>query len=99
LRIAVWRLEAGAKGDAELFARAADRALAAPDVALAERLARAALQERESFEVWLTLGRALAGAGRGPEAQRVLARLASQAADDRQRVAVAVASARNLFWR
>jgi DNA-binding CsgD family transcriptional regulator len=98
LRIAVWKLEAGAKGDPDLFARAADQALAAPDVVLAERLARAALQERESFEVRLTLGRALAGAGRGPEAQRVFAGLASQAAEDRQRAAVAVASARNLFW-
>jgi hypothetical protein len=85
LRIAMWRLEGGTKGDPELFARAADHALAVPDVVLAERLARAALQERESFAVRLTLGRALAGAGRGSEAQRVLSGLAAQAADDRAR--------------
>jgi DNA-binding CsgD family transcriptional regulator len=97
LRIAVWRLDAGATGDAELFARAAEQALAAPDAALAERLARAAVQAGGDFGPRLVLGRALAGAGR-PEAQRVLDELAARAGDDRERAAVAIASARNLFW-
>jgi DNA-binding CsgD family transcriptional regulator len=98
LRIAVWRLEAGVTGDAELFARAADRALAAPDVVLAERLARAAVQAGGDFGARLALGRALAGSGRGPDAQRLFADLAEQAGDDRERATVAIASARNLFW-
>jgi DNA-binding CsgD family transcriptional regulator len=98
LRIAVWRLEAGATGDAALFAQAAGQALGAPDAALAERLARAAVQEGGDFGARLTLARALAGTGRAPEAQRLLAGLAAQAGDDRERAAVAVASARNLFW-
>lgn len=98
LRTAVWRLEAGAGGDAQLFARAAEQALAAPDVVLAERLARAAVQAGGDFGARLALGRALAGAGRGDEAQRLFAGLAAQAGDDRERAAVAVASARNLFW-
>jgi ATP/maltotriose-dependent transcriptional regulator MalT len=98
LRIAVWRLEAGVTGDAGLFARAADQALAAPDAVLAERLARAAVRAGGDFGARLALGRALAGAGRGPEAQRLLADLAAQAETDRERAAVAVASARNLFW-
>ena len=65
LRIAVWRLEAGATGDAALFARAADQALAALDPVLAERLARAAVQAGGGFGARLALGRALAAAGRG----------------------------------
>ena len=98
LRIAVWRLEAGASDDAALFARAADQALAASDVMLAERLARAAVQAGGDFGARLALGRALAGAGRGPEAQRLLAGLAAQSGNDRERAAVAMATARNLFW-
>ncbi len=98
LRIAVWRLAAGVTGDAELFARAADQALAAPDVVLAERLARAAVLAGAGFRARLALGRALAGAGRASEGQQLLADLAAQAADDHERAAVAMASARNLFW-
>jgi DNA-binding CsgD family transcriptional regulator len=98
LRIAVWRLEAGGAGDSGLFARAAAQALAAPDAALAERLARAAVQAGGGFGARLALGRALAGAGRATEAQQLLSALAAQAGDDRERAAVAMASARSLFW-
>ena len=70
LRIATWRLESGATEDGPLFARAAVRALAAPDPALAERLARAAVQAGAGFRAELALGRALAASGRGPEADR-----------------------------
>jgi DNA-binding CsgD family transcriptional regulator len=98
LRTAVWRLEAGATGDAELFARAAQRALAAADVALAERLARAAVDAGAGFGARLALARALAGLARAPEAQRLLAALAEEVSSDSERAAVAMASARNLFW-
>ena len=98
LRMAVWRLEAGASGDAELFGRAAARAMAAPDPVLAERLARAAVQAGGGFGPTLTLGRALAGAGRASEAQQLFAGLEPEARDDGERAAVAMASARNLFW-
>lgn len=98
LRIATWRLESGATEDGALFARAALRALAAADVVLAERLARAAVQAGGDFGGRLALGRALAAAGRGPEADRLLVDLAAQARDDRERAAVALARARNLFW-
>jgi DNA-binding CsgD family transcriptional regulator len=98
LRIAVWRLEAGVTGDARLFERAAAQALAAPDPVLAERLARAAVQAGGGFGARLVLGRALASAGRAPEAQQALTDLAAQAGNDRERAAVAMASARNLFW-
>ena len=96
LRTAVWRLEAGAAGDADLFARAADQALSALDAALAERLARAAVQAGGDFGARLTLARALTV--KPPDAQRLLDDLATQAGDDRERAAVAVSSARNLFW-
>lgn len=98
LRIATWRLEAGATGDGALFARAASQALAALDPVLAERLARAAVQAGAGFRAELALGRALAASGRGPEADRLLAGLEAQAPDDRERATVATARARNLFW-
>jgi DNA-binding CsgD family transcriptional regulator len=98
LRLAVWRLEAGTGGDAALYTRAAERALAAPDPGQAERLARAAVQEGGGFGARLTLGRALAGAGRASEAQVLFAALEREAGDDDAHTAVAMASARNLFW-
>jgi len=97
LRIATWRLESGATDDGELFARAAVRALVAPDTVLAERLARAAVQAGAGFDAELALGRTLAAAGRGDEADRLLADLAARAREDRQRTAVAMARARNLW--
>jgi DNA-binding CsgD family transcriptional regulator len=98
LRIATWRLEAGATGDGALFARAAVRALAAHDPALAERLARAAVQAGAGFDAQLAHGRALAAAGRGPEAEALLEALGPRAQTDPERAAVALARARNLFW-
>jgi len=98
LRVATARLESGALAHGAMFARAAFQALAVPDAALAERLARAAVQAGAGFDAELALGRALAAAGRGLDAERLLADLAPQARDDRARAAVATARARNLFW-
>jgi DNA-binding CsgD family transcriptional regulator len=98
LRIATWRLESGAIEDGALLHRAAVGALAARDPVLAERLARAAVQAGAGFGAELALGRALAASGRGREADRLLADLAGRARDDRERAAVAMARARNLFW-
>ncbi len=98
LRVATWRLDSGATEHGALFARAADRALAAPDPVLAEHLARSAVQAGAGFRAELALGRALAGSGRGLEAERRLADAAARASDDRERASVALARARNLFW-
>ncbi len=98
LRVATWRLESGATGDAALYARAAERALAVPDPALAERLARAAVRAGPEFRTELVLGRALAALGQGVDADQLFADLERQAPDDSERAAVAVARARNLFW-
>ncbi|MFL5904421.1 MAG: hypothetical protein ACJ76Q_11490, partial [Solirubrobacteraceae bacterium] len=98
LRLATWRLKAGATGHGALFGRAAFAALAAHDQGLAERLARAAMQDDGGFDAELALGRALAASGHGFEADRVFAGLATQARDEGERAAVALARARNLFW-
>jgi DNA-binding CsgD family transcriptional regulator len=99
LRIATWRLDAGARGDGKLFTRAAAHALAARDPALAERLARAAIDAGAGFPAALVLARALAAAGDGVGAEARYAALADDAGDDDARAAeVAVARARNLFW-
>ena len=70
LRIATWRLEAGATGDGALFARAAERALAARDPALAERLAGARCRRaRASPPRWRT-GARWPPWGAGPRPRR-----------------------------
>ncbi|MDW5598545.1 AAA family ATPase, partial [Conexibacter stalactiti] len=78
-RVAAWRLESGAAHDPLLFERAARHALAALDVTLAERLARAAAQAGGGFDARLTLGQALAGAGRALEAEELLGALDAEA--------------------
>jgi ATP/maltotriose-dependent transcriptional regulator MalT len=98
LRVAVWRLEAGVTGDADLFARAAERALSVSDVDLGARLAHMAVQAGGGFRARLMLARGLAGRGRAGEAQQILEALGSETTDDAERAAVATASARNLFW-
>jgi DNA-binding NarL/FixJ family response regulator len=98
LRVAAWRLESGSGGDPGLLAAAAERALAGLDWPLAERFARAAVDAGGGFGARLALGRALAGAGRAEEAERVLGDVEPLASTDPERAAVVTAIARNLFW-
>ena len=98
LRVAAWRLEVGAAEAPELFERAAAQALAALDWSLATRLARAALQAGGGRSARLALARARAGAGEAIEAEALLAALDRETAWGRERVAVAIARARNLYW-
>ena len=98
LRVAGWRLQAGATGEAELFVRAAEQALAALDWSLAERLAQAAVQAGGGFGARLALARAQAGGGRVAEAELLLSTLQEQARGDAERLGVATARASNLFW-
>jgi DNA-binding CsgD family transcriptional regulator/tetratricopeptide (TPR) repeat protein len=97
-RLAMWRLQSGGPAEPELFVRAAEHALAALDFTMAQRFARAALQAGGGFGARLALGRALAGAGRADEAERLLGELEEQASDDGERAAAAIALARHLFW-
>ena len=98
LRVATWRLDVGAAGDGALLTRAAFAALAVPDPALAERLARAAVQADPGFDARFALARALAATGDGAGAEQLLGALPPDAPDDAARAAIAVARARNLFW-
>jgi DNA-binding CsgD family transcriptional regulator len=97
-RLAGWRLESGGARHPELFERAAVYALAAYDVALAERFARAAVEAGGGFAAQLALGRALAGEGRAAEAEDHFEELVGRERDDEERVALAIAIARNLYW-
>jgi DNA-binding CsgD family transcriptional regulator len=97
-RVAAWRLDSGAPGDPQLLERAAWEALTARDAGLAERFARAAVDAGGGFGARLVLGRALAGAGRGEESEAVLGELEGRTGDDGERVALAIARARNSFW-
>ncbi|HLT69498.1 MAG TPA: AAA family ATPase, partial [Acidimicrobiales bacterium] len=94
LRVATWRLESGAPGDAEQLLALGREALGRLDHVLAERLALAA-GGTACAEAGLVLAEALTGQGRPQEAAEVLAELQP---DDPELVArVAMARASNLF--
>ena len=95
LRVAAWRLEAGAPASAGLLTAAAGKAARADDV-LAERLARAAVEMGGGVEAGLALGRALYAQRRFQEAEQMLAGLAGLELSDRQRVDLAVQRSDNL---
>jgi DNA-binding CsgD family transcriptional regulator/transcriptional regulator with XRE-family HTH domain len=81
LRLAGWKLDAGDPASPELLLDAARRAEARFDHAAAQRFAEAALQAGGS-EARLLIAQALAGQGRGAEAEEVLARLPEPEDDD-----------------
>jgi DNA-binding CsgD family transcriptional regulator len=91
LRVATWRLESGSAAPAALFTDAAEAANAVYDHALAERLARRAVAEGDSFRAALALGDALNRQGRCLEGLEVLEPLAARAKSDQDRVAVTIA--------
>jgi DNA-binding CsgD family transcriptional regulator len=95
LRVAVWRLDAGAPVPADLLTAAARQAARADDV-LAERLARAAVEAGGGLEAGIALGRALDAQRRFGEAEQVLRGLAELASSDQQRADLAVLRSDNL---
>ena len=98
LRVAVWRLEAGAGGDGALLARAAERAMNAPDAVLAERLARAAVRAGGGLRRTPDARPSARRGGRAEEAQDLFDALGAEAREDGDRAAVAIGSVGNLFW-
>ncbi|HEX5997431.1 MAG TPA: LuxR C-terminal-related transcriptional regulator [Jiangellales bacterium] len=98
LRIATWRMEAGATGRPELFAAAAEQALALTDYGLAERLAEAAIRAGAGFNASFTLARAMVGKARFAAAEDILSSLDAVAATDTQRTAAALTRVQNLDW-
>jgi len=98
LRAAVWRLDGGLRGEPEQLIAAAEPALAVLDAALAERLARAALEVGGGDRARRMLASALAGRGAFAEAEALFASVESGVKSDAERSEVALARASNLFF-
>jgi len=96
LRLATWRLESGGELSADVLVSAAHRAELAFAPALAERLARAAEDANGGFAARHAVARAVTAQGRGAEAERLLASLEANAADDVERAMAAESRARLL---
>jgi tetratricopeptide (TPR) repeat protein len=84
--------------DADAVVAAANEALQLGDIALAERLARGALERGEHFNARLTLSTALGWQGRGREADTVLAAVDPAELSEEQMMAWALPRAANQFW-
>jgi DNA-binding CsgD family transcriptional regulator len=90
LRRALLTLDSDLAPDPVLLTDAAGRATELGDLALAERLARAAVAAGGGFEPQLILGNALGWSGRGDEAETELATLGALACSDAQRAQAAI---------
>jgi DNA-binding CsgD family transcriptional regulator len=97
LRVALWRLDGGGPGRADTLLDGALQARFVQDVALAERLARAAWIQVPSPASGHLLGEALDALGRHDEAEEVLHAAERLVTDDRERTLVALARSSNLF--
>jgi DNA-binding NarL/FixJ family response regulator len=96
MRIARWRLDAGAVGNPDLLEQAARQARSVRDFALAARLARAALAGGGGVTAGLVLAETEFAAGRHREAEVVLAWLAPTCVNDEERALIANARVYNL---
>lgn len=97
LRVALWRLDGGGPGRADTLLDGALQARFVQDVALAERLARAAWIQVPSPGSGHLLGEALDALGRHDEAEEVLHAAERLVTNDRERTLVALARSSNLF--
>ncbi len=97
LRVGAWYLLAGG-GDPPVLLSAADGARRRFDFALAERLARAAVEADAGFDAALLAAQMAIRLGRGEAAESELAELAVTAPDERRRGAVAVTRVENCLW-
>ncbi|MGH3695892.1 MAG: LuxR C-terminal-related transcriptional regulator [Pseudonocardiaceae bacterium] len=91
LRCAVLTLDSDLQPDPVLLTHAARRATALGDLALAEKLARAAVAAGGGFKPRLLLSHALTWSGRGAEADAELATLSALARTDSQRAQALIA--------
>jgi DNA-binding CsgD family transcriptional regulator len=98
LRVGTWRLAGGGATSADLLVAAAWQALSAFDFALAERLARAALDVEEGIRGYTVLAETLRAQARPAEAEAVLERLIEQTEDAPTRVDLAISRAAILFF-
>lgn len=98
LRKALLLLDSDLKLDPQLLVAAARSASQRGDLHLAERLARAAVDEGGGFDSRLQLAYTLTWLDRGDDADRELTILADLAADDTERSLAAFPRAGNLFF-
>ncbi|MGH3981096.1 MAG: helix-turn-helix transcriptional regulator, partial [Pseudonocardiaceae bacterium] len=98
LRRALLALESDLQPDPLLLTHAARRATELGDLALAERVARAAVAAGGGFEPRLLLGNALHWAGRAVEADTELAALGALTRTDTERAQVAIPRMFTLAW-
>jgi hypothetical protein len=98
LRVAALALDSDTPQSVDLTVAAGEGALRLGDVALAERLGRAALERADSLAARLLLGQALAWQGRGREADEVLAAVDPTALSEPELIAWALPRAANQFW-
>jgi DNA-binding CsgD family transcriptional regulator len=97
LRVALWRLDGGGPGRADVLLAGALQARYAFDVALAERLARAAWTQAPDAESGHLLGETLDQLGRHEEAEQVFNACEALATSDRERTLIALGRSSNLF--
>jgi len=100
LRRALLTMESDLPPDPALLTKAAHRATELGDLALAEKLARAAIAADGGFEPRLLLGNALhwSGPARAAEAEAELAAVAAVARTDAERVQAAIPRSANLVF-
>jgi DNA-binding CsgD family transcriptional regulator len=98
VRVAGWQLDAGERGDPDLFAQAAASARQMYNLDLAARLARAALESGGGVRAGLALGEAEFFSGRPEAAEQVLSGLVPICANDEETARVASARSYNLAF-
>ena len=97
LRIAKWRLDAAARSSPDLLCAAAVIAMSALDDALAERLARAAIESGAGLKAQMLLGMALIRQQRATDADALLSGLEKSVETDEERARLAEMRAFNFF--
>lgn len=97
LRVAVWRLESGDTGHADLLTAAARQAAFAFDFRLGRRLARAAWDAGAGIAAGHLLGEMLDTLGEHEEAELVLSAVEAEARSEEERARIAEARVGNLF--
>ncbi len=98
LRIATWRMAAGLVDSAPNLSTAAGEALLAGDVVNAERFAEAAHQAEPSAATALLLAQSYFRSRKGDATEALLGVRAGWSPGPRQRAALTVLRAKNLFW-
>ncbi|WP_409366596.1 LuxR C-terminal-related transcriptional regulator [Mycolicibacter hiberniae] len=98
VRRATLALESDLAPDAELFTKAASGAVWLADLALADRLARAAVRAGAGAEASFISAHALSWLGRGEQADAVLAQVITDDLTDRDRAKLAYLRSCNMLW-